>query len=157
MSEPQALLPTLGVAANVYVDLEREDDARAVASEFMELKKWAGDWRILEFAFVAARLGHAEGLRRLIEQLPATRMNDADLALVSNDFGRAAQLLEEGGITFWAAHARLLHGQQLAAEGRRREAAEPLERALGFYRSVGATRYIRRAEALLTEASEVSA
>jgi class 3 adenylate cyclase len=159
MGEPQALVPALGVAAFVALDLERDDEARTAANEFMEqMKRTAeGDWRILEFAFVAARLGHAESLRRLIEQFPATRMNDADLAVVSNDFGRAAQLLEEGGIAFWAAHARLLHGQRLSDEGRRREAAEPLERALAFYRSVGATRYIRRAEALLGEASEVSA
>jgi predicted ATPase/class 3 adenylate cyclase len=159
MREPQALVPALGVAAFVYLDLERDDEARTAASEFMEqmTRTAEGDWRILEFAFVAARLGHAEDLRRLIEQFPASRMNDADLALTANDFGRAAELLEEGGIAFWAAHARLLHGQRLSGEARRREAAEPLERALAFYRSVGATRYIRHAEALRGEASEISA
>jgi hypothetical protein len=35
------------------------------------------------------------------------------------------------------------------AEGRRAEADAQLEQALAFYRSVGATRYIREAEALL--------
>jgi hypothetical protein len=33
--------------------------------------------------------------------------------------------------------------------GRRREADEQLRSALAFYRSVGATRYIRQGEALL--------
>jgi tetratricopeptide (TPR) repeat protein len=156
MGEPQVLLPALGVAAHVYVELERDDDARAAASEFMEHITGAADWRILEFSFVAARLGHADGLRRLIEKLPPTRMNDADLALVSNEFGRAAELLEEGGMAFAAACARLLEGQRLSGDGRQREAAEQLEKALAFYRSVGATRYVRQAEAL-GAISEVSA
>jgi len=37
----------------------------------------------------------------------------------------------------------------LVRDGRRAEADEQLQRALGFYRSVGATRYVREAEALL--------
>ena len=84
-------------------------------------------------------------------------MNDADLALVSNEFGRAARLFAEGGVALAAAYARLLAGELLSAEGRRPEATVELERALDFYRSVGATRYIRRAEALLGGVSEVSA
>jgi class 3 adenylate cyclase/tetratricopeptide (TPR) repeat protein len=161
MAEPQSLMPALGIAAHVHVELEREDDARAAASEFMEAARpkttRAADWRMLEFAFVATRLGHADELRRLIEQLPATRMNAADLALVSDETGRAAELLDEGGISFFAAHARLLHGQQLAADGQHRKAADQLEQALAFYRSVRATRYIGQAEELLGDASEVSA
>ena len=39
--------------------------------------------------------------------------------------------------------------QTLIDDGRRAEADEQLQRALTFYRSVGATRYIREGEALL--------
>ena len=39
--------------------------------------------------------------------------------------------------------------QQLAGTGRRAEADDQLRPALGFYRSVSATRFIRDAEALL--------
>ena len=55
--------------------------------------------------------------------------------------------------------ARPLHtrAEQLVAEGRHAEADAQLERALAFWRSVGATRYIRQAEALARDASEVSA
>ena len=35
------------------------------------------------------------------------------------------------------------------AQGRRAEADEQLQQALAFYRSVGATRYVRECEALL--------
>ena len=44
---------------------------------------------------------------------------------------------------------RLRSAEQLVHEGRRAEADEQLRRALAFYRSVGATRWIREGEALL--------
>jgi hypothetical protein len=47
------------------------------------------------------------------------------------------------------AHARLNAAAQLAAEGRRADADLQLASALAFYRSVGATAYVRQAEALL--------
>ncbi len=48
------------------------------------------------------------------------------------------------------ADARLRAAQQLVAEGRRAEATEQLERAITFWRSVGASRYIGLGERLLS-------
>ncbi len=48
---------------------------------------------------------------------------------------------------------RLIAGQEYAAEGRRAEAEAELAAALAFYRSVGATRYVRRGEALLAQSA----
>jgi hypothetical protein len=48
-----------------------------------------------------------------------------------------------------AARVRLRAAETLAARGHRTEASEQLDKALAFYRSVGATRYIREAESLL--------
>jgi len=45
--------------------------------------------------------------------------------------------------------ARLRAAERLVRDGRRAEADEQLQRALAFYRSVGATRYVREGEALL--------
>jgi hypothetical protein len=45
----------------------------------------------------------------------------------------------------------LAAGERLISEGRHAEAEDQLERALVFFRSVGATRYIAQAEALLEE------
>jgi hypothetical protein len=45
-------------------------------------------------------------------------------------------------------YARLRGAEALVAAGRRADADEQLQRALAFYRSVGATAYIREAEAL---------
>jgi hypothetical protein len=47
------------------------------------------------------------------------------------------------------AFVRLLAAEQLAASGRRAEADEQLAPALAFFRRVGATRFLRRADALL--------
>ena len=48
------------------------------------------------------------------------------------------------------AFARLRASADLRAEGRRDDADEQLELALGFYRRVGATAVVREAERLLT-------
>ena len=44
---------------------------------------------------------------------------------------------------------RLRAAESLVAQGRRAEADVQLQKALAFYRSVGATRFIREGEALL--------
>ena len=49
--------------------------------------------------------------------------------------------------------ARLAAAEQLADSGRRAEADAQLQRALAFYRAVGATRVVREAERLLSAAS----
>jgi hypothetical protein len=59
----------------------------------------------------------------------------------------------EMGVPRDEADARLRAAEKLVGEGRRTEADEQLQSALAFYRSVGATRYVREAEALLTSAT----
>jgi hypothetical protein len=64
--------------------------------------------------------------------------------------GKAASDIIGGmGIVTNEAFFRLRAAEQLVDEGRRAEADEQLRRALAFYRSVGATRYVREGEALL--------
>ena len=148
MAEPQVLLPALSIAARTYLELGQDDAAREVGDELMKHARGALDWRIVDFAFVAAALGHGDELRQMIERLPQTKLTAANLGLVSGDYVRAADLLDEGSSVFAAADARRAAAAKLAGEGRQEEAERQLERALGFYRSVGATRYIRDCEAL---------
>jgi thioredoxin-like negative regulator of GroEL len=63
------------------------------------------------------------------------------------------EIFREIGSVPEEAYARLRLAEQLVAEGRRAEADEQLRRSLAFWRSVGATRYVRRGEALLAAAS----
>jgi uncharacterized protein HemY len=142
------LLPALSVAARTYLELGHDDAAREVGDELMRHARRALDWRIVDFAFVTASLGHADDLRQMIERQPRTRLTTAKLALVDGDYVRAADLLEEGGSIFAAADARRLAAEKLASAGFHDDAAQQLDQALAFYRSVTATRYIRDCEAL---------
>ncbi len=148
MGEPQALFPALGAATRIYHELGRTEEAHELAGELVEQMRGAGDWRILDFSFVAEPLGYAEQLRSYVEQLPPTTMRATNLALISGDYVGAADLMEQIGILSAEADARKLAATRLEGEGRRQEAQDQLERALTFYRSVGATRYVRECEAL---------
>jgi hypothetical protein len=58
--------------------------------------------------------------------------------------------------TFEARH-RLHAGERLLASGQRATGDVELQKVLDFYRSVGATAFVERAEALLAEAQRDSA
>ena len=62
---------------------------------------------------------------------------------------RAADSLGSMGAARSAALARLRAGQELVRQGRPAEADEQIRQALGFFRSVGATRFIGEGEVLL--------
>ena len=77
-----------------------------------------------------------------------TRWQSAARAYAAGDFEEAAEHLGDMGARPDEAFARLRAAEAMAAAGRRPEADVQLERALAFYRSVGATVYIREAEGL---------
>jgi hypothetical protein len=130
----------------------RETEARALGAELIEHMKRTADWRVLDFSFVAKELGYVAELRARLEELSRTPLNLALLALVSDDFPRAAELFDEAGLGLAAADSRRLWAGRLTSEGRHGEAGEQLELALAFYRSVRATRYVRKCEAVLAAA-----
>jgi hypothetical protein len=74
--------------------------------------------------------------------------------VIEGDFRRAADDCQEMGSKPDEAYARLRAAEALLADGLPDEAEEQLERAVSFYRSVGATRYLQLAEALV--AADVS-
>ncbi len=105
---------------------------------------------IVWLAWLARDLGQAESFREQAErETPRTPWVDAGEAIVDDEFPRAADVLDRMGLRPFEAYARLRAAEQLAAQGRTAEAADQRDRALAFYRSVGASTYIRRAEALL--------
>jgi predicted ATPase/class 3 adenylate cyclase len=73
----------------------------------------------------------------------------AGRAAAAGDFQLVADVLGGIGDVTSEALFRLRSAEQLVRVGRRAEADGQLHRALAFYRSVGATRYIREGEALL--------
>ena len=78
----------------------------------------------------------------------STRWLEASVAYAAGDFDEAAGILEQMGAIADEARLRLHAAEALVEAGRRPEADVHLQRALAFYRSVGASGYIRLAESL---------
>jgi class 3 adenylate cyclase/tetratricopeptide (TPR) repeat protein len=154
--DPQVLWPALTLAA---VAAQEPDRARALVDEF--LSEWeaqgSGTWSesvwLPDLVMVAPVVGREErllaGLAK-VEQMSPWRK--ATAAALSGDGRAAAEIYRKMGAGPEEARARLQAAGQLVREGRRAEADAELERALTFWRSVGATAYVREGEALLAEA-----
>jgi tetratricopeptide (TPR) repeat protein len=153
--DPQALFPDLAMAALIFLSAGNnaragETLAEAVAG-LRELHRLG--FAVIELplqAWVAVTLGRSSELVEVIEREPyKSPWLHAALAVGSGDFLGAADIIGGMGIVTHEAFFRLRAAEQLVDEGRRAEADEQLRRALAFYRSVGATRYVREGEALL--------
>src|SRR5207249_12317553 len=91
-----------------------------------------------ELAFAAVLLGRPHQFLAVAEDARRTRWLEAACAFALGECVRAADLYEEIGSLPNEAYARLASGEP-----------SHVRRALAFYRSVGATLYIARSEALL--------
>jgi hypothetical protein len=101
-------------------------------------------------AWAALMLGREAEVLALLDREPIdSPWIRAARAVAEGDFRRAADIFEGIDAGTPEAFFRLRSAEQLVGDGRRAEADEQLHRALAFYRSVGATRYIREGEALL--------
>jgi tetratricopeptide (TPR) repeat protein len=153
--DPQALHPTLAEYARLLLMAGRPRDAETTADELLGIAGGASEqlirsqW-IVPIAFVLAELGRSEEALAETNQSPLTTpWADAARAVAAGDLPEAADVMAEIGALSAEAYARLRGAERLMTEGRERDAQAQLSRALVFYRSVGATAYVRRGEALL--------
>jgi class 3 adenylate cyclase/tetratricopeptide (TPR) repeat protein len=102
-------------------------------------------------ALVALGLGHAA--LAAVAGLEAPTIVEAAKLCAAGDFETAADTYAKLGCDFPAAWARLRAAESLLEAGRRGEADQQLGQALAFFRSAGATAFIREGEALLAAAS----
>jgi hypothetical protein len=97
------------------------------------------------------------GRRDQARQWPGTRRDSpwsaAARALADQQFVAAAESLDSMGAARSAALVRLRAAQELIKTGRPAEAEDQLRHALGFFRSVNATRFVGQGEALLAESA----
>jgi tetratricopeptide (TPR) repeat protein len=155
VKDPQILQTALARAALIFLSAQNEkradellDEALAGARDVPQLGFASIEMHSL--AWVALTLGRVDDVRALLElepfQSPWIR---AARAVASSDLVSAADML--GGLDALPDEAfyRLRAAQQFVADGRRAEADDQLTRALAFYRSVRAARYVREGEALL--------
>ena len=151
--DPQAVNPPLAFHSHVLLALGRREEAAALADELLERacanrSSFVSLWAI-PLAIVLTALGRGEDFEQVVEgRTAATRWLEAGRAYAEGKFEEAADVLGDMGALPEEAYARLRAAEALVEEGRRQEADAQLQRALVFYRSVGATAYIDEAEEL---------
>src|SRR5439155_1986467 len=154
-SEPQAWVPVLVDSGLLSFELGRRDEADARVTEVLaDQTRNFLHLAAVELATLMKQLGRPSELRAYLEDFSRpTPWHQAALAILDGGYAHAADLLDELGIVSLSARARLNAATAFAASGRQAEADAQLRPALEFFRSVGATRYVREAEALLAAAS----
>jgi class 3 adenylate cyclase/tetratricopeptide (TPR) repeat protein len=154
----QSLCNPLAFRARLHAELGETRDAARVTAELLDAWKdtrsaYVEGW-VLDLWFAAWSAGEEERLTAAVGESPiAVPWLDVVEAFVARDFDKAAARLESMSATTDAALARLWAGGCLVEEGRHADAAVQLERALPFWRSGGAWRYVHRSESLLSAAS----
>jgi class 3 adenylate cyclase/tetratricopeptide (TPR) repeat protein len=150
IKDPQSLAPSLATFAGVALATgDREAAERAVEEVLEIMASNPLGVELTGIAIVLFDLGRSDDLRPLLDRASASRLVDGAKLLVAGDLVAAADVYADMHCVSDEADVRLRAAEALVAEGRRAEADEQLRRALAFYRSVGATAYIRRAESLL--------
>jgi tetratricopeptide (TPR) repeat protein len=138
--DPQAFAPSLCTRAMLRV---AEGHISEAVADFDELIAGKGlinglaAGQLPDFAWLSLDLGRRGDAEDALESAPSTRWRHAARAILTGDSAGAADLLAEIGDRPAEAYACL------------RGPGESVQRALDFYRSVGATRYVREAETLL--------
>jgi class 3 adenylate cyclase/tetratricopeptide (TPR) repeat protein len=152
--DPHIFLAALSFSARLKVELGLLDEARKLAAEALSYGVTFTDEYDVAFDFVwhmePLRLT-AHDLQPLVDSIhPSFRLRQAVELLLAKRFEELADLLAELGSKEREPQVRLRAAEQLIAERRYAEAERQLRKALSFYRTVAATRYIRQAEALLS-------
>jgi tetratricopeptide (TPR) repeat protein len=149
--DAQTLAPVLAQRTSVVLAEGRRTEAEALVAELLALgpalvAPLAMSGVLIDFAWLVRELAREDELVVVLETAPQVPWVEAAQAILSGQPLRAASLLDEIAFRPGAAHARLRAGESLAREGASAAAEAELERALAFYRSVGATRYVEQGE-----------
>jgi class 3 adenylate cyclase/tetratricopeptide (TPR) repeat protein len=153
--DPQTFYPALSFAAAAALEAGRTSAAARFADELLALDPANHHLAhhsapLFDLAWVLSVLDRSGDLLEAIAQATArTAWTDAAEALTRGERLQAADMYTEIGARPLEAFTRLRAAEQLVEAGRRREADEQLKKALAFYRTVGATRYLREGETLL--------
>jgi len=151
---PQNLYQTIPQCAYVFHECGDARRAVALADEFVGVLRASGGriptpQALHIFAWTLSTLGRGHELVEVLARYD-TPWVKAALSFAAGNAEAAADVCGEMGAVTEEARDRLSLAGHLVSQNRRAEADTQLQRALTFYRSVGATRYIREAEALLS-------
>jgi tetratricopeptide (TPR) repeat protein len=156
-NDPQRLLPTLGDVSLAFETHGLIDEARGLAREVVDVARahpHAAVWALpFEFLFSHFAVEFELELREALEDAPPGPWKELAFACLDRDFVRAAEMWADAGSPTFEARSRLRAAEELIETGRRAEGGAELQKALAFYRSVGATFFIQRGEALLAKSA----
>jgi class 3 adenylate cyclase/tetratricopeptide (TPR) repeat protein len=144
--DPQVVIPSLAIQAKLLSSCGRPE-AERVAVELRDAClrtpiDVASDW-FAEAGLALAGIGRPADVDVIAQTLPTpTPWLDAGLALGHGDPAAAAEIFAGMGALPWEAEARLLAA---------RAGMDDLDEAVAFFRSVGATAFLREAEALVAK------
>ena len=146
LGDPQALGPALAARGLDLLARGATEEANVLADEVVALRDEEGNAPYFTWLIDLGWLLHDLDRSAELPSDPSGSLFHAGAELiVRGDFGGAADLFASKGMRTDEAYARLRAAEQLA--GAERDAQ--LQQALAFYRSVGATYYVRQGEALL--------
>ena len=155
VGDPQLLSTVLLDGVRVHAETGDEGNARALFDEALarleELPQLGfGVFYAHNLAWFGRVFDRETEVDALFSATPMkSRWLDAGRAVLADDLLGATAILADIDAPTFEAFFRLRFAEQLLSRGRRAEADEPLHAALGFYRRVRATRYVREGEALL--------
>jgi tetratricopeptide (TPR) repeat protein len=146
--DPHNLDPALSFGARVLLVADRPAEAGKLLDEL--LPGVAGRLLNPDVGIdLAVDLVELERPAEVLEVAPPSPWQEAARAFVAGDPSRAAAIYAEIGARPDEAYARLTAARRLLGDGRRAEGRTELDRALGFYREVGATAHLATARELL--------
>jgi hypothetical protein len=161
IQNPVYLAETLANCAATHAGRGERDQALVMLHEVVSLTREHGMCSGLAICGVFAdELGMTDELRAAIEKAPGPEFRgwqDAFLLVLAGDLRGAADRFAAMGNATFEARQRLHAGERLLTSGQRATGDVELQKALDFYRSVGATSFVERAEALLANAQRDSA
>ena len=146
------LASALGIYGRTLLLVGRAEDAREALDESLAIFDSLAGRSGFDLPYIvvtAFELGEDES--RVLTSRRDPVWAEAARWYFAGEFGRAADVYQKIGSLTDEAEARLRAGRSLLDAGRRSEAESELKQALDFYRPVGASRFVRDAEALLLQ------
>ena len=151
--DPQAFMDIMAATAFIFGEV---GDTRRATEIVDELLEFLAQHPTIGYAVICTHMlawsatahGRADRLLQSLQHLTG-RWADAAVAFAGGDVQSAADIVGAMGAVSEEAYDRLRLARTLLDAGHRAQAQEQLHRALRFYRSVNALRYIRQGEALL--------
>jgi class 3 adenylate cyclase/tetratricopeptide (TPR) repeat protein len=148
-NDPQSVMPSLVMNGYLAFEAGSTETARSLFAEFFEFRRGKIGTPIFAMpavgAWAAIAAGFGEDLAATIRRSHQSLWAKAADAMLAGEWVEAAAIYDRIGSAPSAAFARLRGAAQSGSRGELE-----LARALDFYRSVGATRFLQQGEALLS-------